>query len=72
MLAHYLESTLCGEPGLSDEAKKSVRNDIAVLCNFMAPYTEQDLYDRLTAHVVEFCRLHPAPIPRPRNPDLHR
>jgi len=72
MLADYLEKTLCGEPGFPDEARRSIREDVSVLRNFMYPYTDQDLYDRLTSHVVVFCRLHPSPIPKPRNPKLNR
>lgn len=72
ILADYLEETLCKEPAFSDEARRSIRDDMAVLRDFRFPYTEQDLYDRLTAHVVAFCRLHPSPIPRPPNPSLNR
>src|SRR5262249_19054204 len=72
ILTDYLETTLCGESGFSDEARRSVRDDVAVLREFMYPYTEQDLYDRLTEHVVAFCRLHPTLIPKPRNPHLDR
>jgi hypothetical protein len=72
MLADYLEETLCGEPTFSDEARNSIHEDMAVLKDFMHPYTDQDLYDRLTSHVVAFCRQHPTPIPKPRNPELKR
>lgn len=72
MIADYLEQTLCTESAFSDETRRSIREDVAVLRNFMYPYTEQDLYDRLTSHVVGFCRLNPSPIPKPRDPRQSR
>ena len=72
MLADYLEKMLCGEPAFSNEVRGSIRKDMATIRNFMSPFTEHDLYDRLTTHVVEFCRLHPLLIPKPPNPKLYR
>ncbi len=72
MLADFLEQTLSDEPVFSDRERRSIREDIAVLRDFISPYTEQDLYDRLTALVVTFCRQHPSPIPRSRNAELNR
>jgi len=71
-IADYLERTLCDEPTFSDETRGQIREDVAVLRNYRYPYTEQDLYDRLTAHVVAFCQLHPSPIAKPHDPQLHR
>lgn len=72
MIADYLEETLCGETAFSDESRSAIHEDMAVLRNFMYPYTNKDLYNRLTAHVVAFCRQHPSPIPKPQNPQLYR
>jgi hypothetical protein len=36
----------------------------------MLPYVDDDLYDRLTAGVVAFCRLHTRLIPRAEDPEL--
>jgi hypothetical protein len=72
MMADYLEKTLCSEPAFSDEARASIREDIAILRRFKSPYTEDDLYDRLIAHVVEYCRLHPSLRTKPRNPEINR
>ena len=71
-LATDLERTLCSEPDFSDAARQQIRNDVAIIRNYMYPYTDQDLYDRLTEQVVAFCRLHPLPIPKPHDPQLHR
>jgi hypothetical protein len=72
ILADYLESTLCGEPGLAEEARQSVHEDLAIIRKSDYPYTEDDLYDRLRGCVVAFCRIHTAVIPKPRNPELSR
>jgi hypothetical protein len=32
----------------------------------------EDIYDRITDRVVEWCRRHPDPIPRAHNPELRR
>lgn len=71
-IADWLEQTLCNEPTFSEEVRRQICDDVAVLQNFMYPYTDQDLYDRLTNHVVAFCRLHPLPIPKPVDPKLSR
>jgi hypothetical protein len=72
LIVDYLEETLCGEASFTEEARRSIREDVALLRNYENPYTEQDLFDRLTGHVVAFCRQHPSLIPKPRNPDLYR
>jgi hypothetical protein len=68
MLADYLEKTLCAEPAFSEQTRQLIRKDMATVKNYMYPYTEDDLYDRLVSHVVAFCRLHPVLIPKPHNP----
>jgi hypothetical protein len=72
MLADYLEKTLRGEPTFSEKVQHSIHKDMKTVRNYMAPYTEDDLYDRLTIHVVAFCRLHPSLIPKPPNSKLTR
>jgi hypothetical protein len=59
MLLHYLENTLCAEPHFDSAAKQSIRRDTKRLRQYKRPYTDQDLYDRLTEHVVAYCRIHP-------------
>jgi hypothetical protein len=72
ILLDFLESTICDEPGIADEMKKSLLEDVTVLRDYEYPYTEEDLYDRLTDAVVAYCRLHPRLIPKPVDPSLHR
>ncbi|WP_299007311.1 hypothetical protein [uncultured Shewanella sp.] len=58
-----------------DETQKSIDEDLTRLANFLMPteldsrvyldelpYTRQDLYDRLTSHLVCFCQYFPVPL----------
>lgn len=72
LIADYFEETLCTESAFSEEARRSIREDMMVLRNYRRPYTEEDLYDRLTAQVIAFCHLHPSLISMRPNPDLAR
>jgi hypothetical protein len=72
LIADYLEETLCEESSFSEEERRSIREDMMVLRNHRMPYTEEDLYDRLTDRVVAFCHQHPSLIPRSPNPDFTR
>jgi hypothetical protein len=59
ILLDFLERTLCEEPQIGDELKQSIKDDLHTLRDYESPYTEDDLYDRLTSAVVAYCRLHP-------------
>jgi len=72
ILLQYLEETLCDGSGLAPDMSVAVREDLDILRDFDRPYTEDDLYERLTEAVVAYCRLHPQLIPRTANPALHR
>ena len=72
MMADYLEKTLCGDPAFSVKVQRLIRKDMATLRSYQCPHTEDDLYDRLIAHAVAYCRLHPSLIPKPENPRLRR
>jgi len=68
----FLDRTLCGEPKFDERLKQSLRDDLNLLRDYERPYTAEDLYDRLTEGVVEFCRIHPHLLPKPHDPTLHR
>ena len=72
MFIKYLEDQLCGEQRFTGETKNSIKADLATLRNYDKPYTEDDLFDRLTEQVVSYCRLHPRLVPRSKDPNLHR
>lgn len=60
------ESTICG-----------IEQDLAEIQRYgeeeEPPYEEgEDAFDRLTDRVVEWCRVHPDPIPRSIDPELRR
>jgi hypothetical protein len=71
-LAAFLETTLCSEPRLDENAKAAVQDDLRIVRDFEQPHVEDDVYDRLTEHVVAFCRIHPRAIDRAADPGLHR
>jgi hypothetical protein len=58
--------------GLTDTVKASIRDDLAILRDSKCPEVDDDVYDRLTAQVVAFCRLHPRLIARAIDPNLRR
>lgn len=85
MLADFIASTLTSQACFSEEAKASIRQDIHRLKNFLPPneltdrsqipelpYVEDDLYDRLTEHLICFCRQSPSLIQFTPNPDQYR
>ena len=72
MLLQFLEETLCNEPRFGTETRRTIQRDATRLRQYRRPYTDQDLYDRLTEQVVAYCRLHPQLIPKPHDPSLTR
>ena len=85
MFVDFLENTLCFENNFSQKVRESIKADLNRLRNFifpdeisshspdaLLPHVEDDLYDRLTEHVVEFCRLHPVLIKRDIDPEQYR
>jgi hypothetical protein len=84
ILVSFLEEHLLG-PGFSSPHRQALQVDLGSIRNSVGveePHDEQDagglpciddeLYDRLTSHVVAFARANPEPIPRQPNPLLHR
>ena len=71
-LIDFLEGTLCGEPKISEVMKKSIRGNLALLRDYEYPQTEDGVYEELTEMVVEFCRIHPQLIPKPKDTLLQR
>lgn len=85
MLVDFLEHHLRGERRFRPEIRASIASDLERLRNFLPvrqlahdsdagklPYVEDDLYDRLVAHVVWFCRLNPRLIPHRLDPSQPR
>ena len=85
MFIDFLEKTLASEESFSAETRASIVADLERLRTFIfpdelendmqaskLPYVDDDLYDRLTDHLVAFCRQHPQVIPRPHDPRQYR
>jgi len=85
MFVDFLHNTLGHEKSFSKETKVSITADLERLINFLPPdklenrsqasnlpYVEDDLYDRLTGHLISYCRQHPQVIPRQHDPSQYR
>jgi hypothetical protein len=86
MLIDYIEEKLASQPCFSVEAKASIRDDLSRLRGFTpvsettdvsdlaahGPYTDDDLYNRLTEHLIMYCRNHPQLIPHVADPKQYR
>ena len=85
MLVDYIETILTSQSCFADDSKESIRNDLDRLRNFLPPgeltddsqipelpYVDDDLYDRLTDHLISFCRDHPQLIPYAADPKQDR
>lgn len=85
MLVDFIEETLTSQSCFSSDSKSEIRRDIDRLRNFLPPselkddsqipelpYVKDDLYDRLTDRLIEFCRDHPQLIPFTPDPRQYR
>jgi hypothetical protein len=86
MLVDYIEEKLASQPCFSAAAKAAIRDDLSRLRGFKpvnemtdvsdlitnGPYTDDDLYDRLTEHLVVYCRNCPQLIPHVADPNQYR
>jgi hypothetical protein len=65
---YRLGATAC----LSPASKAQLQIDIERVLDFEHPYTEDDLFERIERLLLDWCRLHPDPVARELNPQLHR
>ena len=72
IFCQFILDTLCGAGVFDEMIQKEIRADIATLRNYETPYLEEDLYDRLTGHIVEWYQKNPSPIAKPHDPNLFR
>jgi hypothetical protein len=63
-LRKYLEDNLGKSDAHTFFEKRKLNKDIKRLADYNHPYTNDDLYDRLTDALVEWNRKHPTPINR--------
>jgi hypothetical protein len=84
-LIDFLQNTLGKEKNFSRESKKQIASDLHRLKHFIPPnklkgnpqisklpYTDDDLYDRLTENLIEFCHQNPQVIKKDYDPKLRR
>ena len=64
----YLEQTLAVTPPFDETAIQEIRTDVTRLRDFMDPYCEDDIYDRLDDKIVEFHRHLGRPVAREHDP----
>jgi len=72
ILAQYILDTLLKANIFDDKKLKQLQKDIKRILNYKAPYTEDDLYARITHLIVDFFIHFPEPIKHKHNIDLDR
>lgn len=86
LLTHFIEKHLGSQPCFNDTTKEVISNDINRLRKFKSvpeiedvsdlaangPYTDDDLYNRLTDRLIDYCRSHPKLIPHNIVPEQYR
>jgi hypothetical protein len=86
LLADYIEEKLASQQCFDASVKASIRDDLSRLRGFTpvndaedatdlaahGPYVHDDLYDRLTEHLIVYCRSHPQLIPHVADPRQYR
>lgn len=64
----FLEETLAVTPPFEKDSLQEIRNDITRLRDFVRPYLEDDIYERLEDRIVELHRFFGKPIKRELDP----
>jgi len=72
ILARFILETLQSSSDVSAEAKVQLERDILRILDYEHPYTEDDLFDRVEKVIFDWYLRNKEPIPRTKNPDLHR
>jgi len=72
ILARFILETLQSSSDVSAEAKVQLERDILRILDYEHPYTEDDLFDRVEKVIFDWYLRNKEPIPRSKNPDLHR
>lgn len=68
----FLNDTLSNSAVFDAATQAEIRADIKRLQNYDEPYTEDDIYARLSDHVVEWCQANPTPVERAVEPNEKR
>lgn len=71
-LVDYIRDTLMAQPDISGKAKRTLTADLKRLADFENPYLQDDLFDRISRIILDWCVLNPDPKLREINPELER
>jgi len=72
ILLGFLRQTLLDSGELSEESRRQLAADLDRVADYERPVTDDELFDRISDCVMEWCLAHPKPIAHPHNPHLHR
>jgi len=72
ILAKYLETILINSGEFNEMQTKQINVDIIRLLDYDYPYTDDDIYDRLTNRIVDWYIANPDPVAHNYNSELHR
>jgi hypothetical protein len=67
ILLDLLRRTLLDSSDLSEESRTALARDLDRVAHCDVPCTSDELFDRITDCVMEWCAAHPEPIPHVRN-----
>jgi hypothetical protein len=68
----YIWKTLSESGSFESNVLVELKSDLDRLRDYIHPYLDDDLYDRVTEHIVEWYLEHKEPIKREIDPNLHR
>lgn len=72
ILATYILTILTESDDVPEEVKLQLKQDIDRILDYEAPYTEDDLFDRIEKVIFDWYLCNKEPIPREHNPNLWR
>ncbi|PLS19621.1 hypothetical protein CVD28_04170 [Bacillus sp. M6-12] len=72
LFCDFLWKTLNDKKIFHQSILDEIKRDIDTLLNFEEPYLNDDLYDRITDHIVEWSLVNKSPIKREKDPNQYR
>lgn len=72
LFCQYIWDILNDDKVFEKDVLHEIRTDIDTINNSEVPYLEDDLYDRITDHIIEWSIAHKGPIKRTKDPKQHR
>jgi len=68
-LVSFLRTMLTARDFPAEQAAQ-LRADLKLISRADYPVTDDDVWDRITERLMEWCLAHPDPVPKPHDPDL--